>query len=95
LFVKSAVSPVHRLILQPALRREQQAWQHTLSFNALGTIGYYCGQHGGLTTAMRGSISVIDRVSLTDSRFQSGKAGTVSIAIDAVRCAQLACCASC
>jgi len=38
------------------------AWQHTLTFNALGTLGYYCDQHGDLTTGMRGSISVIDRV---------------------------------
>jgi len=38
------------------------AWQHTLKFNALGTLGYYCDEHGDLTTGMRGSISVIDRV---------------------------------
>jgi plastocyanin len=38
------------------------AWQHTLNFNALGTFGYFCDQHGDLTSGMRGSISVIDRV---------------------------------
>jgi len=38
------------------------AWQHTLKFNALGTVGYFCDEHGDLTTGMRGSISVIDRV---------------------------------
>jgi len=38
------------------------AWQHTLTFNALGVLDYSCDQHGDLTTGMRGSISVIDRV---------------------------------
>jgi plastocyanin len=37
-------------------------WQDTLKFNTLGSFGYYCDQHGDLSTGMRGSISVIDRV---------------------------------
>lgn len=37
-------------------------WQVSRQFNRLGTIGYYCDQHGNLTSGMRGSISVIDRV---------------------------------
>jgi len=31
-------------------------------FNQLGTIGYYCDQHGDTTSGMRGAITVIDRV---------------------------------
>ena len=37
-------------------------WQDLVRFNRLGTIGYYCDQHGNLTGGMRGSITVIDRV---------------------------------
>lgn len=39
-----------------------QLWQVSRQFNRLGTIGYYCEQHGDLTSGMRGSITVIDRV---------------------------------
>lgn len=38
------------------------AWQDTVTFKALGTIGYYCEQHGDLNGGMRGAIVVIDRV---------------------------------
>lgn len=37
-------------------------WQVSIRFNRLGEVGYYCEQHGDLTTGMRGSIVVIDRV---------------------------------
>ena len=39
-----------------------QPWQDNVRFNQLGTIGYYCEQHGNLTSGMRGSITVIDRI---------------------------------
>jgi len=37
-------------------------WQVSRQFNRLGTIGYYCEQHGDTSSGMRGSITVIDRV---------------------------------
>ena len=37
-------------------------WQDTVTFNALGTFGYYCEQHGDTTSGMRGTIIVIDRI---------------------------------
>ena len=37
-------------------------WSVVVRFNQLGTIGYYCDQHGNTTSGMRGSITVIDRV---------------------------------
>ena len=37
-------------------------WQVSRTFNRIGTIGYYCEQHGDLASGMRGSITVIDRV---------------------------------
>jgi len=39
-----------------------QPWQVSVRFNRLGTIGYYCDQHGDLTSGMRGSVTVIDRI---------------------------------
>ena len=36
------------------------AWHDTITFNTLGTFGYYCEQHGDLTGGMRGTIIVID-----------------------------------
>jgi plastocyanin len=39
-----------------------QPWQVSRTFNRLGEIGYYCEQHGDLTSGMRGSIVVIDRI---------------------------------
>jgi len=37
-------------------------WQVNRRFGQLGTIGYYCDQHGDTRGGMRGSITVIDRV---------------------------------
>ncbi|HJT98306.1 MAG TPA: plastocyanin/azurin family copper-binding protein [Rhodanobacteraceae bacterium] len=37
-------------------------WSVVVRFNHLGTIGYYCDQHGNTTSGMRGSITVIDRI---------------------------------
>ena len=37
-------------------------WSVVVRFNQVGTIGYYCDQHGDTTSGMRGSITVIDRV---------------------------------
>ena len=39
-----------------------QPWQVSRTFNRLGDTGYYCEQHGDLTSGMRGSIFVIDRI---------------------------------
>jgi plastocyanin len=39
-----------------------QPWQVSRTFNRLGDVGYYCEQHGDLTSGMRGSIVVIDRI---------------------------------
>ena len=43
-------------------------WQHTITFNSLGAIGYYCDAHAafdpmsGVCSGMCASISVIDRI---------------------------------
>lgn len=37
-------------------------WHATVRFDQVGTIGYYCEQHGDLNGGMRGSITVIDRI---------------------------------
>ena len=37
-------------------------WSVVVRFNQLGTIGYYCDQHGDTQSGMRGSVTVIDRV---------------------------------
>lgn len=37
-------------------------WVYTIPFNSVGTFGYYCEQHGNLTSGMRGSVTVIDRI---------------------------------
>jgi plastocyanin len=37
-------------------------WSYTISFNHVGTFGYYCEQHGNLTTGMRGTVIVVDAV---------------------------------
>ncbi|MEO6688290.1 MAG: plastocyanin/azurin family copper-binding protein [Dokdonella sp.] len=37
-------------------------WVYTIPFNSLGTFGYYCEQHGDLTSGMRGEVIVIDRI---------------------------------
>lgn len=38
------------------------SWEDTVTFNALGTFGYYCEQHGDTTSGMRGTIIVVDRI---------------------------------
>ena len=38
------------------------AWEDTVTFNVVGTFGYYCEAHGDTTSGMRGTIVVIDRV---------------------------------
>ena len=40
----------------------EEPWRATVGFTQLGTLGYYCDQHGNPTSGMRGSITVIDRV---------------------------------
>ncbi len=40
----------------------ESEWRATVRFSVLGTTGYYCDQHGNLTSGMRGSVTVIDRV---------------------------------
>jgi plastocyanin len=37
-------------------------WSVVVRFNRVGTLGYYCDQHGDTTSGMRGSVTVIDRV---------------------------------
>jgi plastocyanin len=37
-------------------------WHVTVRFDQLGTLGYYCEQHGDLNGGMRGSVTVIDRI---------------------------------
>jgi plastocyanin len=39
-----------------------QPWSSGLQFTRLGSIGYFCEQHGDTTSGMRGLITVIDRV---------------------------------
>lgn len=39
-----------------------QPWSSGLQFTRLGSIGYYCEQHGDTASGMRGLITVIDRV---------------------------------
>ena len=38
------------------------AWQDIVAFNRPGTIGFYCEQHGNLTSGMRGSVTVLERI---------------------------------
>jgi plastocyanin len=38
------------------------AWSAGVQFTQLGSIGYYCEQHGNTTSGMRGLIVVIDRI---------------------------------
>jgi plastocyanin len=40
----------------------ETAWRATVRFSVLGTTGYYCDQHGNLTSGMRGLVTVIDRI---------------------------------
>ncbi len=39
-----------------------QPWSATVRFTRVGTIGYYCDQHGNTMSGMRGSVTVLDRV---------------------------------
>ena len=39
-----------------------ELWSAVVRFNRLGTIGYFCDQHGDTTSGMRGSVTVIDRL---------------------------------
>ncbi|HEY6941351.1 cupredoxin domain-containing protein [Dokdonella sp.] len=39
-----------------------QHWQVSVRFNRLGDVGYYCEQHGDLTSGMRGAVTVLDRI---------------------------------
>jgi plastocyanin len=39
-----------------------EPWSVVVRFNRLGTIGYFCDEHGNTTSGMRGSVRVIDRV---------------------------------
>jgi plastocyanin len=38
------------------------SWSVVVRFMQLGTFGYYCDQHGNLTSGMRGSIAVVDGI---------------------------------
>jgi plastocyanin len=40
----------------------KEPWSVVVRFSQLGTIGYYCDQHGNTTSGMRGSVTVIDRI---------------------------------
>lgn len=37
-------------------------WSVVVRFTTLGTFGYFCDQHGNLTSGMRGSITVVDGI---------------------------------
>ena len=39
-----------------------QPWQVSVRFNRVGSIGYYCEQHGDQTSGMRGVVVVVDRI---------------------------------
>ena len=58
-----------------------QPWSDNVRFNRLGTIGYYCEQHGNLTSGMRGSITVIDRI-FVDGFDASGASSAGDVADD-------------
>jgi plastocyanin len=38
------------------------AWSDIVRFNQVGTVGYYCDQHGNLTSGMRGEVIVLDSI---------------------------------
>ena len=38
------------------------SWSVVVRFAQIGTFGYYCDQHGNLTSGMRGSITVVDGI---------------------------------
>jgi plastocyanin len=39
-----------------------EPWSVVVRFTTLGTFGYFCDQHGDLTSGMRGSITVVDGI---------------------------------
>ena len=39
-----------------------EPWSVVVRFTTLGTFGYFCDQHGNLTSGMRGSITVVDGI---------------------------------
>jgi plastocyanin len=41
-------------------------WSVVVRFTTLGTFGYFCDQHGNLTSGMRGSITVVDGIFTDD-----------------------------
>jgi len=41
-------------------------WHVTVQFNLLGTLGYYCDEHGNTTSGMRGSVTTLDRIFVDD-----------------------------
>lgn len=41
-------------------------WSVVVRFSQLGTFGYFCDQHGNLTSGMRGSITVVDGIFADD-----------------------------
>jgi len=42
------------------------AWSVVVHFSQIGTFGYFCDQHGNLTSGMRGSITVVDGIFADD-----------------------------
>ena len=41
-------------------------WSVVVHFTTIGTFGYFCDQHGNLTSGMRGSIMVVDGIFTDD-----------------------------
>ena len=37
-----------------------------MRFTQIGTFGYFCDQHGNLTSGMRGSVTVVDGIFTDD-----------------------------
>lgn len=37
-------------------------WSVVVHFTTIGTFGYFCDQHGNLTSGMRGAITVVDGI---------------------------------
>ena len=43
-----------------------EPWSVVVRFTTIGTFGYFCDQHGNLTSGMRGSIAVVDGIFADD-----------------------------
>jgi len=41
-------------------------WSVVVRFTNIGTFGYFCDQHGNLTSGMRGTITVVDGIFTDD-----------------------------